>query len=441
MPVVIKSGRAARVAAMAAAALAAAAAVAAESARAPMDWRSVHPEAIAAWKSANKATDGVVADAAAHTVRFLVEATGLAPDEPAEFFAIGPLSDRAYESLFVTVPSPAAIAAALEGVGVPRGVPPDVIGARLWPCGEKLTLAAKPVPVNEAGGSRACGATATNAPTLAFADLLDDTAAKEEGSALVAPFLYTGGARDATGAVVAATNIPCAVFALYDHAPSLLQLNGQFDQTTTYGRFRAKVAHPAGTLFELTLRWDGRTTVLRRDVALTVPTLKEKLSALRADAAAHDLFVRLSFGEGTTVGEAAEIAQALSLVDGKGLKMDGPPPGQFFFRAFLPDPSWRARPGRVFQPFEVHVSADGAKKFVFVEEDWSGEGLDPVLKPHETPFADWTELPGLIGRTGEQGEKINVLFLFAPRGTPVASLTPVVSAVGDRLATFYVFGE
>ena len=208
-----------------------------------------------------------------------------------------------------------------------------------------------------------------------------------------------------------------------------------------YGRFRAKKVWPAGSLFELTLRWDGRTTVLHRDVELTVPTLKEKLTALRADAAAHDLFVRLSFGEGTTVGEAAEIAEALSLVDGKGLKMDGPLPGQFFFRAFLPDPAWRARPGRLFQPFEVHVAADGAKRFVFVEEDWSGEGLDPVLKPHETPFTEWAELPKLIAQTGEKGTKINVLFLFAPKATPVATLTPAVSAVGDRIATFYVFGE
>ncbi len=412
----------------------------AEPSRAPMDWKSVHPAAIAAWKEANRAPDGVAVDAAAHSVRILVEATGLGPADTVEFFAIGPLSDRAYESFFVTVASPAAIADAIERAGVPRGVPPDIAGARLWPCGEKLTLTATPVSMNEAGGSRSC-ATATNAPILAFADLLVDKAEKEEGAILSAPVVYTGGARDASGVVVAATNIPCAVFALYSHTPSLLQLNGQFDQSTVYGRFHAKKKWPAGSLFELALRWDGRTTVLRRDVELTVPTLKEKLMALRADAAAHDLFVRMSFGGGTTVGEAAEIAGALSLVDGKGLKMDSPPPGKFFFRAFLPDPAWRERPGRMFQPFEVHVAADGAKKFVFVEEDWSGEGLDPVLKPRETPFSDWSELSGLIARTGEQGAKINVLFLFAPRATPVSALTPAVSAVGDRIGTFYVFGE
>ena len=408
-------------------ALAATLACAAEPSRAPMDWASVHPEAIAAWKTANRAPDGVVVDIAARTVRILAEATGLGTADTVEFFAIGPLSDRSYESFFVTVASPSAIADAIERAGVPRGVPPDIAGARLWPCGEKLTLSATPV--------------STNGPALAFADLLVDTEEKDAGAVLHAPVVYTGGARDASGAVVAATNIPCAVFALYSHAPSLLQLNGQFDQSTAYGRFHATTAYPAGSLFELTLRWDGRTTVLRRDVELTVATLREKLSALRADAAAHDLFVRLSFGAGTTVGEAAEIAGALSLVDGKGLKVDGPPPGQFFFRAFLPDPAWRARPGRMFQPFEVHMAADGAKKFVFVEEDWSGEGLDPVLKPRETPFADWSELPALIARTGDQGAKINVLFLFAPRTAPVSALTPVVSAAGSRIGTYYVFGE
>ena len=407
--------------------LACAVACGAEPARSPMEWKSVHLESIVAWKEANHAPEGIVVDAAAHTVRFLVEATGLAPADPAEFFAIGPLSDRAYESLFVTVPSPAAIAEAIERVGVPRGVPPDIAAARLWPCGEKLTLTAKPV--------------STNTTALAFADLLNDGSAKEEGEILHAPFLYTGGARDATGAVVAATNIPCAVFALYSHSPSLLLLDGQFDQSSVYGRFCAKVACAPGDLFELTLRWDGHTTVLRRDEVFTVANMKDKFAALRAESAGRDLFVIPSCGEGTTVGEAVSIAQALALLDGKGLKVGGTAPGRFFYRAFLPDPAWRARPGRIFQPFEVLMAADGKKKFIFIEEDWSGEGLDPVLKPRETPFAEWSELPKLIAQTGEQGAKINVLFMFAPKATPVAALTPIVPAVGSRITTFYVFGE
>ena len=410
--------------------LACAVVCAAEPAHVPMEWKCVQTNAIAAWKSANAAPDGIVADAASRSVRFLAEATGLEDATTVEFLAIGPLSDRAYESLFVTVPSPAAIASALERVGVPRGVPPDIAGARLWPCGEKLTLSAKRLKPD-----------APSPAPLALADLLNDTAAKDEGAILHSPFLYTGGQRDDAGAVVAATNIPCAVFALYSHSPSLLLLDGQFDQSSAYGRFRSKIKCAPGDLFEMTLRWDGRTTVLRRDVTFTVANMKEQFAALRSESEGRDLFVCPSFGAGTTVEEAASIAHALSMLDGKALKISGAASGKFFFRAFLPDSTWRERSGRIFQPFEVHVAADGKKRFVFVEEDWSGEGLDPVLKPKETPFAEWKELPGLIAKTGEAGGKINVLFIFAPKTTPVSALEPVVPALGSRITTYYVFGE
>ena len=34
-----------------------------------------------------------------------------------------------------------------------------------------------------------------------------------------------------------------------------------------------------------------------------------------------------------------------------------------------------------------------------------------------------------------------MLFLFAPKATPVSALTPAVSALGDRIGTYYIFGE
>ena len=75
------------------------------------------------------------------------------------------------------------------------------------------------------------------------------------------------------------------------------------------------------------------------------------------------------------------------------------------------------------------------------KEDTAKVQKDSVLKPKETPFAEWAELPKLIAQTGEKGAKINVLFLFAPKATPVSALTPAVSVLGDRIGTFYVFGE
>ena len=398
-------------------------------ATAPMDWRPVRTNEIARWKAERKAPDGVVADRAARTVTFLMEATGVSPSEPVEFFAIGPLSDRAYESYGVTVASPAAIAAAVESIGVPQGVPADPFLARFWPQGERLVLTA--TPYGE-----------TNAPPIPLAVLLTDKKAKEEGAILAEPLAYTGGARDAANRPVAATNIPCAVLALYTHGPSLLQMNGRFDQSSTSGRFITGKSFPIGTLLEMKLAWDGVTRVKARTPTLSASNVAEVLQSLQADATPGcELFVTPAFDESVTLARAIEIAKAFEMLDGNGLKMNGAAKDQFFYKAFLPDPAWRNRQGRLFQPFEIRLAADGTRTFTFVEEDWSGDGLDPALKPRTRALSDWSELPACLAQTGEQGGKVTVAFVFAPPDTPVTKLSPVVKALTPRIGTFYVFSE
>ena len=400
-------------------------------ARAPMEWAPVRTNEIARWKAERKAPAGVVADRTARTVTFLMEATGISATEPVEFFAIGPLSDRAYESFGVTVASPAAIAAAVESIGVPQGVACDPFLARFWPQGEHLVLTATPY------GDK------TDAAPIPLADLLVDKRAKEDGAVLAEPLAYTGGARDAANRPVAATNIPCAVFALYSHGPSLLQLNGRFDQSTTYGRFIAGKAFPIGTLLEMKLTWDGTSRVKARTPTLSATNISEVLQSLQADAATpgSDLFVTPTFDDSVTVARAVEIAKAFNMLDGNGLKMNGTAKDQFFYKAFLPDPAWRNRQGRLFQPFEIRLAADGSRTFTFVEEDWSGDGLDPVLKPKTRTISDWSELPACLAQTGEQGAKITVAFVYTPADTPVTKLSPIVKALVPRIGTFYVFAE
>ena len=404
-------------------------ATSAHAASAPAEWQPVHTNEIARWKAERKAPDGVVADRAARTVTFLMEATGIDAKEPIEFLAIGPLSDRAYESFGVTVASPAAIAAAIESIGVPRGVPVAPSLARFWPQGERLTLIATPY-----------GDTVDAAP-IALAGLLSDKQTKED-AVLDRPFVYTGGARDESSRPVAATNIPCAVFALYSHGPSLLQLNGLFDQSATYGRFTAGRSLKPGTLLEMKLTWDGAMHVKARTPTLSATNITEVLQSLQADAKPDtDLFVTPVFDDSVTVARAAEIAKAFDMLDGNGLKMNGAAKDQFFYKAFLPDPAWRNRQGRLFQPFEIRLAADGSRTFTFVEEDWSGDGLDPVLKPKTRTLADWSELPACLAQTGDQGDKVTVAFVYAPADTPVARLSPIVKILTPRIGTFYVFSE
>ena len=400
-------------------------ATAAFAAGAPGEWRPVHTNEIERWTAARGAKDGVVVDRAARAVTFLAEATGVSEVDPVEFFAIGPLSDRAYESFAVSVASPAAIAAGLDAIGVPRGLPVDPRQSRFWPQGDGVEFSARILGEGKA---------------LSLGDLISDERAAEEGAMLERPLVATGGSRDSSGAVDAATNMPCAVFALYSHAPSLLQLDGAYDQSGVYGRFRAKRRHNAGDLFEFTVKYVGAPRAEERTVRIAKGAdLAPILADLRGRAEKSRLYAKLEFAPDVPLSEAVNAARAFELVDGAGVRMNGAAPGQFFYRAFLPDPAWRKREGRIFQPFEVHVSSAAARKFVFVEEDYSGAGIDPILKPHETPFAAWTDIPPLIAKTG--AVKVDVLFLFAPPGTPIGELAPIVAPLAPRIATFYIFPE
>ena len=266
----------------------------AENARAPMDWHPVQTNGIARWKAENKAPDGVVADVAARSVRFLAEATGTGAGETVEFFAIGPLSDRAYESLLVTVASPTAIAAAFDKIGLPPGVGANPMQARLWPYGEKVEISVKPWGV----------ASTANAGS-GLTRLVKDVRTKEEGDSLSAPVVWTAGARDGRDMPIAATNMPCAVFALYNHAPSLLQLDGLFDQTSTYGRYVAATTQKAGELFEVTATWDGKPHVKDVELKLSESNAVARIAALQETAKRLDVHVRLAFDASVTVARAA----------------------------------------------------------------------------------------------------------------------------------------
>jgi len=391
----------------------------------PAEWRSVHTNDIVRWQADHGAKDGVAVDKSVRSVAFLIEATGVTEVDPVEFFVIGPLSDRAYESFAVSTASPSAIAAALDAIGVPRGVPVSPVRSRFWPQGEGVSVTLR------AFGDR---------KPLPLKDVLADERAAEEGAVLEHPLVATGGERDAAGAAVANTNMPCAVFALYSHAPSLLQLDGSFDQSSVYGRFRAKRRHKTGDLFELTVEYSGKPRVDDRIVTIAKGAdLAPVLSDLHARSQSAALYARLSFAPDVPLSEAANAAKAFSLVDGAGVRMNGAAPGQFFYRALLPEPDWRRREGRIFQPFEVHVAADGKRTFVHIEEDYSGEGIDPVLKPRTASFSTWAELAALVAKANAQ--KVDVLFLFAPQATPMGELTPILDALSKRISTFYVFAE
>jgi hypothetical protein len=398
----------------------------AEVSKSPMAWTSINTNLINKWKSDFKAPDGVYFNKEKRTVNFLVEACGVRENDILEFFVIGPMSDRAYESFSISVASPEKIAEAVSAIGMKRGVPTNPFLARFWPQGEKLNITI--APYDGKLGDR-----------KAFKDYIRDKAASEAGDVFASKFVWTGGELESTGKLAATTNIPCSIMSFYSLGQSQILLNGVFDQSAVYGRFAPVKTFKPGDLLDVCVFWDGKNTVQDRTVKVNQSNVRDILNALRADAnAGGDVFVKVAFDDGVTVAEAKKMAEAFAMLDGNGIKLNGCAEGQFFVKAFLPDESWRNRDGRLFQPFEIHLKADGTKSFVFIEEDWSGEGMDPVLKPKETVFKDWKEVLPLISKTGKQGEKVFVLLIYAHPAMDVKDVLPALSLY-PRINTFYIF--
>ena len=406
----------------------------------PTDWSPVSTNGIAAWSKERSAPGYVVTDKSAGTVVFLAEATGLNLGDTAEFLVCGPLSDRAYESMFMSLAKPEDIVAAVASLDVPRGVPTNNDLARFWPEGEHLGISVRPV-----GGEE-----------LELGAVIKDEAGNGE-NVVGQGIVFTGGELAADGSLVAATNIPCAILAMYSHSPSPLQLPAALEQSSTYGRIQVGRKFKRGDLVEISLK-RKETDRVREFVCSVSPatskivdgkgavlcsgTFTEAAEYVRAESKKGlDIFLRLAFSPDTPIAFAKACAGLFVGFDGTVAKLNGFEKGQFFAKAFLPDDSWRNRKQRIAQPFEIYPAGNGAGKFVFVEEHWDkdSDSIDPELRPHEHEYKSKAELLRLVAETGKQGDKMFTAFVFLPTGSTIGPALEVVNALRPRITCFYVF--
>ena len=346
-----------------------------------------------------------------HTVSFNVVSTDCGVDTQLEFLFVGPNSDRDYEAMFITQASVTEIAAAFDKAGFPRGVPLDTQACRFWPVGNKVEM------------------------EPAFTNLVRETRGEP-----LADVIFTGGTRDAAGIPEANTNMPSAVFALYNCAQSLVTLNDTLEQSVTYGRFQPAVKIPKGEVRRVTFTWKGATDNDHVDLHLAPGKLPEVVAMLKEKAAQRQLDVCTDFDPELTVREANVYAQAFALVDSARVKMNGFTKGQLFFRAFLPMEKWRDRRERLAQPPEVHIKPDGSALVNEILEDWSGEGevVEPKLSVREHPCADLAAAARLAGKLGARSQTV---LIFTSPETKLSVLYAFKKGMETELLNWYVFTE
>ena len=356
----------------------------------------------------------ITVDRENHAVTLSVVSTDCGVDMQLEFLLVGPNSDRDYESMFVTEASVKDIAKAFEsaGFGSP-GSCHDPAKCVFWPTGQQLTM------------------------EPAFSNLVRQV--RDESHP---PILYTGGTRDPKDLQVpeADTNMPSAVFALYNCGQSLLQLNDNLDQSTTYGRFQPAVKIAKGEKRTITFKL-GKTPKAAQVSLDFAPgfDLAKTLTSLKDQSAKGELEILSGFSPELSVKEAKDIATMLSMIDSVRVKVNGFKEGELFYRAYLPLEKWRDPKERLMQPPEVHLKTDGSVHVVETVEDWSKEDkIDPDLSFKDHACKDLAEAAQLVSRLAE---RTMTALVFVPPETKLGRIYEIRSGVKGNVPNWYVFTE
>jgi hypothetical protein len=466
----------------------------------PKPWRAGNERAVDAWTLAQQKLQGgntnvwiargLVADRGAQSVDVVVEATGLEAGGIAEFLVVGESSEKDYEALSVSLARAADICRALEFVGLPRGRPVKPSACQFWPRGERAQAAARPFGRDAKDG-------------LPLFNFLRD---KRPGARAPRNFVYVGSCW--SGAVCRADDpSPGALISTYNEPAVVLDVPNRWAQGEVYGNLvlAPEGSFAGGALLIVRLSPDLLSNGVARvvDIALdarrradaagdglagvvcvtrgTEPAfgtatndVKGALERIAAVArAGRDPFVRVTLDDSLTLGAAGELARVLAMVEGvDGLRIEAPPAGQLYYKAFLPDERWRPRIDRPTQPWELRVTRgrEGAWNCTLVQilEDWSKEGqLAPDLTLTEFPLDRPEDLPGRIrglidsqiadvrqklARSGKPADddrigqlatlkRINTLFVFAPPDAPLGAFMPAVRLMHDALPQVHVFVE
>ena len=393
---------------------------------------------------------GLVADQRRQRIEMLVERTGVGPDAPCEFTIISETSDHGYEALLIAFAKPSDVHRALEFIGQAPGEPFDPGSLRFWAKGEPFVLSLA----------------ATNEPPRRIEELLLDRrtgqSLRNEG------FLFTGSRRvpaltDPQKQVYAADEYqPKSIVSLFNATDTVLQVPYLASKEMVYQNtiVNPAWAWPEGTLLTLVIesarndgsKWakdlvlqvaaspspDGKPwTGLERLTSLnlllknsegvlnakpTVLSVVESLALL--DRKKHAYYLTVRFEEDVQLGQAQALAKILSSIDcEQGVRIEPPPAGQLYYKAFTPDEVLLDRQGRIFHPWELSVTEKDGQvlgHLLSVESVWKEGAAASELAITDTPVSGPRELGkeleaevARVKRTNQRA-KPPVIMVFAP---------------------------
>jgi hypothetical protein len=409
---------------------------------------------------------GLLADRTSQWVRIYAETVGVNPfiTPQVEFPLIAEGSGKDYEALAVAFAQPSDIHAALVFIGVPPGRAVDYAKQQFWPKGERVLMTFEWQGTNAAAQSRRAEdlvldtRTGKPLPPLGFVFV---------GSRWVAP------PDNPTQKAYAADIFePMAIASVYNEADTVLDVPRRAGKSDMYNDQvrNPDAALPKAELIRVRLepeRKDHQRRVL--DLGLRIASVstnpaaalkdlqfvltdaegqarqtghdvKSMLAAFeRCTAAGRDLFVALRPDAALTLAALREAYLFMaSLENDNGIRVEPPPPGQPYYKAFLPNESFRERANRPVQPLELYLAEHhGAVtgQLQQVEETGDENATNAAYKVTRFDVPTPNALAGLL----RERKYPSVVLVFAPPTLTYGALLPFTEKAQATHPTVYVF--
>ena len=426
---------------------------------------------------------GLVASRRANRIEIMAECTGLNSGEAAEFLLIDQTSSHGYEAMLWSYARPSDVHKALVFLGLKPGQSFSPDNLRFWAEGELVIVSV----VTSKGEFK-------DKPFRIEQLILDTQTEKtlpEDG------FVFTGSMTlppppGATEPIyVADTYDPKSVASIYNEPSAVLDLPRRASQGEVYGR---QVANPdrkltRGELITIMLvpevmdetrrvrnfvldvmpgatannsasestnrveslsrlafilnEEDGSSTNERTSLAATVA----RLAALVDDG--RTPYVVTRFDRALTLSDIRNVALVLALSEEKlGIRIKAPEAGHIYYKAFLPEVTWRKPDARPSQPWELHIGRnDGtlSGQMILNELYWTSQSLNPVVSnitfAVTSPGAIRERIDAEDARRTTSGKAAvpAVLFVFADKKLTYGELLDFMAPALKTHNTVYVF--
>lgn len=415
---------------------------------------------------------GLLANRAEKWVRVQAEAVGLRPDYPCEFMLIAEASGHDYESLMVSFAKPSDIHESLVFVGMKPGRPVDADKYRFWPKGERIVAT---VEWDNDGHFRARG------ESLLVNRNMHGPLPKD-GFVFVGSVMKNSPNEPAGTKVYAADTFdPNCIVSYFNDPETVLDVPRVAGQGAMYDLQRPNpdYSFATGQLVNVTFEpeyKDGRKRVAdfvmkimppARSAATTVSNVVIRVTddagtnvvdgGRFQDALAvfeqvvrngRDPFVRVELDGELPLSAIHNVCEFLDAINTeKGIRIDPPPGGHAYYRAFIPDEKLRDRANRSVQPWEFKISRDngvtgGTLTLIEDKLDREADRWTIVTNSFEasTPDALRTTFEK---KTDDGSRRIGPLyvFIFAPKSMLYKTLAPFVAACIETRPYVHVYLE